>query len=86
MQTSERTELAAKLHVLKDGGYAYNFDILAYFNRRTRKAFSVQFIEDHSASELEKCIREPIEGGAWRLYFNSPPSESVRRQVELALG
>ena len=85
MQTSELTERSAKVQILKDGGYAYNIDRRAYFNRNTKKVFSVEFIEDHSASDLERCILDPTQGTAWRFYFNSPPPESVRRQVELSL-
>jgi hypothetical protein len=86
MPASELIARDVKIHILEDGEYAYNIDRQVYFNRKTKKVFSVEFIEDNSPSVLEKCVMEPTEGMEWRFYFNSPPSESVRRQVEVSLG
>jgi hypothetical protein len=79
-------ELSAKQTILESGGYVYNFDRRSYINRGAKKVFSVEFIEDHSADELEQRILEPSDARKWRFYFNSEPSESVRRQLEIALG
>ncbi len=75
-----------KQDLLKRAGYAYNFDRMVYFNREAKKAFSVEFVEDHDEEELNRRIREGDEPNGWRFYFNSPPSESVRRVLERVLG
>jgi hypothetical protein len=79
------TAPAKKGHMLEQAGYAYGFDRMVYFNPKTRKAFSVEFVEDHSESEIQKCIREKTGGAEWRFYFNSPPSEAVKRELESVL-
>ena len=73
---------APKTQILEDAGYAYSFDRGIYINRSARKVFSVEFVEDHSDAELEARIREPWPpSGEWRFYFNSPPSDSVKREL-----
>ena len=80
------TALANKGHILEEAGYAYGFDRMIYFNPKTTKVFSVEFVEDHSESELRKCIDENTGGGEWRFYFNSPPTESVKNELESVFG
>lgn len=75
-----------KSQILGDAGFAYSFDRRIYVNRRARKAFSVEFIDDHSEEELQKCISENTGQGEWRFYFNSPPSEAVQRELESVIG
>ena len=48
---------ATKRQILGDAGYAYSFDRMIYLNRDARKAFSVEFVEDHSEGELEARIQ-----------------------------
>ena len=74
-----------KSQILEDAGYAYGFDHAVYFNRKARKVFSVEFIEDHSEAELQERIREDTQG-EWRFYFNSPPAEAVKRELESVIG
>ena len=48
--------------LLRDAGYTYNFDRMVYLNRATRKAFSVEWVEDNSEEELrlpDTRIRDP---------------------------
>lgn len=80
------TALATKKAILDDAGYAYNFDRELYFSRKDKKAFSVDFIEDHAPEVLEKSIQEPSSDQSWRFYFNNPPSEPVKRELESVLG
>jgi len=42
----------AKERLLREAGYAYNFDRLAYVNREMRKVFAVETVEDHSEDWL----------------------------------
>lgn len=74
--------------ILRSLGYVYNFDRMVYLNRAARKAFSVEWLEDHTDEELRRALEEqngskladvvtsPGEGG-WRLYLNARPAASV---------
>jgi hypothetical protein len=76
---------ATKTRILENAGYAYSFDRMIYINRRTKKAFSFEFVDDHSEEVLRSCIDEPTREGEWRFYFNSAPSEAVKRELETVL-
>jgi hypothetical protein len=75
---------ATKKQILEDAGYSYSFDRLIYINRNARKAFSTEFVDDHDEADLEARINEPP-AGEWRFYFNSPPSEAVKRELSAIL-
>lgn len=77
--------LVTKARILDEAGYFYNFEREIYVNRKTKKAFSVDFIEDRDEEEIQKCIRQLPDGG-WHFYFISDPSEAVRRELESVLG
>jgi hypothetical protein len=77
--------VADKKQLLEDSGYAYSFDRLSYINRDTRKVFSIEFVHDHDPDQLKKFIDELTAPGEWRFYFNSPPSEAVKRQFSAIL-
>lgn len=77
--------LATKQQIIEGAGYVYNFDREIYFNRKAKKIFSVEFIEDSDDEVLEQCIRQE-NNGKWQFYFNSPPAETVKRELELVLG
>jgi hypothetical protein len=77
----------AKAQILEEAGYKYSFDRELYLNRKAKKAFSVDFIEDHSEQEIENCIRENTVGTeGWRFFFNNPPSQAVERELSSMLG
>jgi hypothetical protein len=80
--------LATKQHILEGAGYVYNFYREVYFNRGAKKIFSMDFIEDNDEEKLEQCVQEirEVTDGRWLFYFNSPPAESVRRELESELG
>jgi hypothetical protein len=71
--------------LLEQAGYTYRFDRMVYVNPTTKKVFSVEFVEDNNECELQKCIREDGGGSKWRFYFNTPPSETVKRELESVL-
>ena len=73
--------VAGKTQILEDAGYAYSFNRLGYINRQTRKAFSLEFVQDHSEAQIKACIDEPTSPQEWQFYFNSPPSEAVKREL-----
>jgi hypothetical protein len=76
----------SKERLLREEGYTYNFDRKVYLNRKAKKIFSVEFIEDHDENDLRKCIDEGADGAGWRFYFNSPPPKGVQREIENVLG
>ena len=75
-----------KEQILQQAGYAYSFDRMIYFNRRTKKAFSVEFVEDHNEDEIRRALGEKTEGEHWHFYFNSEPPEGVKSELESVLG
>jgi hypothetical protein len=76
----------SKWQILQGAEYTYDFRRMVYLNRRTKKVFSFEFVEDHSEDELRRCINEHSDGAEWRFYFNSPPSPAVQRELENVLG
>jgi hypothetical protein len=75
-----------KMDILRDAHYIYNFDQELFVNPNSRKAFSFPFIDDHSEKELADRINEMTEGQGWRFYFNVPPPERMKRELEKVLG
>lgn len=75
-----------KKDILWEANYRYEFDRDIYFNRKDRKAFSLEFVDDKPEDEIRRRIRESTNGSGWTFYFNSPPSEAVRRELERVLG
>lgn len=79
-------ELAAKEQILKRSGYRYSFDRELYVNRALRKAFSVEFIEDHSADEVRTLAGGSSPNPRWQFFFNAPPSPAVEQELANLLG
>ena len=79
------TDLAAKEKILKDSGYSYNFDRELYLNKSLKKAFSVEFIEERSKTEIEELPRDKP-GPTWQFFFISKPSTAVERELANMLG
>lgn len=75
-----------KKDILRNADYWYNFDRNLFYNRQARKAFSLEFVDDHPEDEILQRIGENTNGSGWTFYFNSPPSEGVKRELERVLG
>jgi hypothetical protein len=71
-----------KSDMLFAANYRYNFDRDLFVNRAAKKAFSLEFVDDRPEEEVRQGIEEATDGNQWRFYFNFPPSEGVRRQLE----
>jgi hypothetical protein len=78
--------LDPKQQILDDAGFAYNFDRKIYLNRKTKKIFSVEFVQDKDEKTLQDRIREQTDRKKWRFYFNQEPPEAVKREIEAVLG
>ncbi len=74
-----------KIHLLDNAGYSYNFDRMMYINREARKAFSVEFIDDHPEAEISSKIQEPSLDEDWSFYTNSDLSEGTRKELKRVL-
>lgn len=74
-----------KPDILWEANYRYDFDRDLYVNDVKKKAFSLEFVDDHPEEELRRHIQEDTDGEEWRFYFNFPPSKGVRRELEKEL-
>jgi len=75
-----------KKDILRDADYWYNFDRDIFYNRKAKKAFSLEFVDDKPEEEIRQRIGENTNGGGWTFYFNSEPSDGVKRELERVLG
>ena len=75
-----------KRDMLRNADYWYNFDRDIYYNRKVKKAFSLEFVDDKSEDELARRIAENTNGNGWTFYFNVPPPDGVKRELERVLG
>ncbi len=76
---------AEKIQLLDTAGYSYNFDRMMYINREAKKAFSVEFIDDHPETEIRSKIQEPSPDEDWSFYTNSDLSEGTRKELKRVL-
>lgn len=74
-----------KKDILREADYWYNFDRDIFYNRKTKKAFSLEFVDDRPEEEIRQRIQESTNGGGWTFYFNSDPPEGVKRELERVL-
>jgi len=63
--------------ILKAARYVYNFDRMAYYNRGARKAFSIEWVEDHTEDELRRAVEEPNDSDEWQVYAEPRPPQRV---------
>jgi hypothetical protein len=82
---TQMTDLTEKEQLLENSGYRYHFDRMIYFNRSVRRAFSLEFVEDHSQQEIQKLLETPATND-WGFHFNGPLSDRVKRELAEALG
>jgi hypothetical protein len=74
-----------KKDLLRQANYWYNFERDLFYNRAAKKAFSLEFVDDNSEDEIRRRIDEKTNGNGWTFYFNSDPSEGVKRALEEVL-
>lgn len=86
MGKSTRIADDQKLEILRSGGYRYDFDRALYVNRKAKKAFSVEFIEDNSPDDLAQLVGGESFGSDWHFFFNTEPSSAVKQQLANMLG
>jgi hypothetical protein len=74
-----------KTNLLDSAGYAYNFDRMMYINRRAKKAFSIEFIDDNPEAVIASRIHEPNSEEEWRFYTSLPMSEGTEKELKRVL-
>jgi hypothetical protein len=74
-----------KVQLLDSAGYNYNFDRMMFINRRVKKAFSSEFVEDKPEEEIAKGIDEPTDGADWRFYTSIPLTPGLEREIKRLL-
>jgi hypothetical protein len=82
---TQMTDLTEKEELLENAGYRYHFDRMMYFNRAAKRAFSLEFVEDHSQEEILELLQTP-QTEDWVFFFNAPPSDRVKRDLAEVLG
>ena len=82
---TQMTDLTEKEQLLESSGYRYHFDRMIYFSRSVRRAFSLEFVEDHSRQEIQKLLEMPATDD-WVFHFNESLSDRVKRELAEALG
>lgn len=75
------SELLGKKEILSQSGFKYNIRREMYFNRNTKKVFSLEAIEDNTLSWLEDKINTEKFGGSWSFYFNRSPSQNIKDEI-----
>jgi hypothetical protein len=74
------TDLTEKEELLESSGYRYHFDRMIYVNRSVRRAFSLEFIEEHSRWEIEQLL-DTAATNDWIFHFNKLPTDRVKRDL-----
>lgn len=73
--------LETKKDILERSDYGYNFMRMVYFNRKAKKVFSVEAVEDHDENWLQARIAEENGSQEWKFYFTREPSQAVQREL-----
>jgi len=63
--------------VLRANRYRYDFDRMVYYNRTAKKAFSVEWLEEHTDDDLKRALAERNETNGWKIYMDARPSQAV---------
>jgi hypothetical protein len=79
------SDLTEKEELLENSGYRYHFNRMIYFSRAVRRAFSLEFVEDHSRQEIQKLLETPATDD-WVFHFNKQLSARIKRELAEALG
>ena len=79
-QSSQSDQLKGEL--LQGSGYHFNFEMESYVNRKSKKVFSAEYVDDHDEAEIERCIKSPSPESGWTFFFNEQPTEAMRPLLE----
>ena len=71
--------VGTKDDLLRRFGYRYDFNRMAYINRRCKRALTIEFVEASMNDELRRIIGTPPLT-EWYFYSIKPFSDSVKQQ------
>ncbi len=72
-----------KEELLRSNGYKYNYEMMHYVNRKTRKVFSVEFIQESDPETIEASIKSEPPLSGWQFFFiEESPSDSMKVLLE----
>lgn len=77
--------MSRKEEILWQAGYRYNFDRMAYVNRKAKKVFGVEYVADHPEEWLAEKIAEVGDSDEWQVYTNERLSPRVYRDLVAVL-
>ncbi len=75
-----------KKEILENASYVFIFKRDIYFNRKDKKIFSLEAIEDNDPNWLIEKINDSENDGEWRFFFNNHPSEKLKKEILKGLG
>lgn len=74
------TENKTKKQLLEAANYQYNFTREIYFNRKDKKVFSQNAIDDNDEEWLSERLADPIKND-WSFYFNEGPGDKIKERI-----
>jgi len=76
--------MCRKSDVLDAGGYVFDYYYGTYVNKPRKMLFSHQFVDAHSADELEAHIAKAVPDSKWQFFCLKEAAQSVREELETA--
>lgn len=73
--------MSKKADVLDDSRFFFDYWHASYVNKPKKMILSHQFVDAHTAEELEAILSKAAPTGEWQFFCLEPPSEYVRNKV-----
>lgn len=78
------SELLDIERLLETHGYRYHLARMCYFSRTAKRAFSIEFVEEHSLQEIQTLVETPSTND-WIFHFTKPASNWSKQELARAL-
>ena len=75
-----------KHRILKEHGLSFNFDRRMYLDLGKKIAFSEEYVADNPLDTILSTIKSESIQPQWRFFFTSPPTASVKEELNRILG
>lgn len=73
--------MSSKNELLELNGYEYDFKRHIYFDKKNKKIFSDEVVEDNTTDWLNDKIQEKNNTGSWQIYFSCSCTKDLREQL-----
>lgn len=70
----------SKHKLLEDEGYQYNFDREIYSNKKHKKIFTKEVVDDHNKDWLLERITAS-NGTDWTIYSGIPLKDKIKKEI-----